>query len=260
MSGAAQVERARVLRALHGAPEILVLVNAWDAASARAVVAAGGAAIATASHSVAAAHGYPDGERIPRELALAALARICAAVDVPVSADLEAGYGDPGHTARLALEAGAVGCNLEDRRAETGHAVRAVADVVAAGAAAGVPLVVNARTDAFLRARPGEPRASLVAEAVQRGRAFAAEGADCVFVPGVTDRETIEALVTGLDGVPISVLGGPGAPSVAELRELGVARVSYGPWVMRLALGAVTAAAEAVLAGGELPVGVSRTP
>ncbi len=260
MTGTGQAGRAQALRALHRAPEILVLVNAWDAASARAIVAAGAQAIATASHSVAAVHGYPDGERIPRELALSALARVCAAVDVPVTADLEAGYGDAGHTARLALEAGAVGCNLEDRRAELGEAARAVAAAVAAGTAAGVPLVVNARTDAFLLAGPDEPRASLVAEAVQRGRAYAAEGADCVFVPGVTDRETIQALVAGLGDVPLSVLGGPGAPTVAELRELGVARVSYGPWVMRVALGAVTAVAEAVLAGGELPVGVPRTP
>jgi 2-methylisocitrate lyase-like PEP mutase family enzyme len=209
---------------------------------------------------VAAAHGFPDGERIPRDLALAALGRICAAVDVPVSADLEAGYGAPGETARLAMEAGAVGCNLEDGRAETGHAVRAVADVVAAGAALGVPLVVNARTDAFLLAGPDEPRAQLVAEAVQRGRAFAAEGADCVFVPGVTDAETIQALVTGLGDVPLSVLAGPGAPPVAELRELGVARVSYGPWTLRVALGALTDAAGELLGGGALPGGVPRTP
>jgi 2-methylisocitrate lyase-like PEP mutase family enzyme len=255
-----QAGRAEVLRGLHGAPEILVLVNAWDVASARAVVAAGAKAVATASHSVAAAHGYPDGEQLPRELALAALARVCAAVDVPVTADLESGYGDAGHTARLALEAGAVGCNLEDRRAPLGDAARAVAAVVAAGTAAGVPLVVNARTDAFLLAGPDEPRASLVAEAVQRGRAYAAEGADCVFVPGVTDRETIQALVAGLGGVALSVLGGPGAPPAAELQELGVARVSYGPWVMRVALGAVSAAAEAIFAGGELPAGVPRTP
>jgi 2-methylisocitrate lyase-like PEP mutase family enzyme len=260
VTDAAQAGRAQTLRALHGAPEVLVLVNAWDVASARAVVAAGGKAIATASHSVAAAHGYPDGERIPRDMALGALARVCAAVDVPVTADLESGYGDAGETARLALEAGAVGCNLEDRRAAPADAARAVAAVVAAGAAAGVPLVVNARTDAFLLAGPDEPRASLVAEAVQRGRAYAAEGADCVFVPGVTDRATIEALVTGLDGVPLSVLGAPGAPSVAELQELGVARVSYGPWVMRVALGAVGAAAEAILAGGELPGGVRGSP
>jgi 2-methylisocitrate lyase-like PEP mutase family enzyme len=256
----APAERAERLRALHRAPELLVLVNVWDVASARAVVAAGGQAVATASHSVAAVHGHPDGERIPRDLALAALARICAGVDVPVSADLESGYGQPGETARRAIDAGAVGCNLEDGRAETGHAARAVAEVVAAGAATGVPLVVNARTDAFLLARPEEPRASLVAEAVQRGRAFAAEGADCVFVPGVADRETIEALLAGLDGVPLSVLAGPGAPPAAELQELGVARVSYGPWTLRVALGALTSAAEAVLAGGALPDGVPRTP
>ncbi len=259
MTSASQ-ERAEHLRALHRAPEVLVLVNAWDVASARAVVAAGGQAVATASHAVAAAHGYPDGEAIPRELALAALARVCAGVDVPVTADLEAGYGTPGETARLAMEAGAVGCNLEDGRAETGHATRAIAEVVAAGAASGVPLVVNARTDAFLLAAPDEPRASLVAEAVQRGRAFAAEGADCVFVPGVTDRPTIEALLAGLDGVPLSILGGPGAPPAAELQELGVARVSYGPWTLRLALASLTDAATAILGGGGLPDGVPRTP
>ena len=258
-------ERAEELRRLHTAPELLVIVNVWDAASARTVASAPGCrAIATASWSIAAAHGMPDGERLARADMLAAVRRIAAAVDVPVSADLEGGYGETpeavAETVAGALEAGAVGCNLEDRRAELGEAARAVAAVVAAGGAAGVPLVVNARTDAFLLAGPDEPRAFLVAEAVQRGRAYAAEGADCVFVPGVTDRETIAALVAGLGDVPLSVLGGPGAPPVADLQELGVARVSYGPWTMRVALGAVTAAAEAIFAGGELPRGVPRTP
>jgi 2-methylisocitrate lyase-like PEP mutase family enzyme len=260
VTDAAQAGRAQVLRGLHGAPEVLVLVNAWDVASARAVVAAGGKAD---RHRLALGGRRA---RLPRRGADPARGgasppwRASARRWTSRSRRPGVGYDDAGQTARLALEAGAVGCNLEDGRAETGHAARAVAEVVAAGAATGVPLVVNARTDAFLLARPEEPRASLVAEAVQRGRAFAAEGADCVFVPGVADRETIEALLAGLDGVPLSVLAGPGAPPAAELQELGVARVSYGPWTLRVALGALTSAAEAVLAGGALPDGVPRTP
>ena len=166
-------DRATILRELHEAAEILVLANVWDAASARAVAAVDGVrALATASHSIAAAHGYEDGENIPLDLHLAAVERVVAATDLPVSMDFESGYGDPGETTRRALAAGAVGANLEDGMRPLEEAVAAVEAVVAAREAEGTGFVLNARTDAFLvaararrgdggrggRARPGLPR------------------------------------------------------------------------------------------------------
>lgn len=261
MADAVVAERARELAALHAAPQLLVCPNAWDVASAQVVVAAGAKAVATASHSIAAVHGFADGERTPLELVLAATARIVDAVGgVPVTADLEAGYGDPGRTVRRAVAAGVVGCNLEDAMAPREQAVAAVAAAVAAGAAEGVPVVVNARTDVFLRAQDGADREALVAEAIARGRAFHEAGAACVFVPGVSDAETITRLVDGLGAAPLSVLAGPGAPTIAELQRLGVARASVGPWSLRAALGGLRAAADALLGGGSLPDGLPSAP
>ena len=152
-------DRARALLDLHTAPGILALANVWDVASARAVAGAPGVrALATASHAIAATFGYEDGENIPLELHLDMVARITAAVDLPVSMDLEAGYGDPGATARQAIAAGVVGGNLEDRNAPVDDAVAAVEAVLAAGRAAGVDFVLNARTDAFVLAAPGADR------------------------------------------------------------------------------------------------------
>ncbi|MBI5106669.1 MAG: isocitrate lyase/phosphoenolpyruvate mutase family protein [Solirubrobacterales bacterium] len=239
------MSRADDLRQLHLDPAILVLVNAWDAASARTVAAAPGCrAIATASWSVAAAHGYPDGEAIPRALALEAVRVVAAAVDLPVTADLERGYDDPGETTRLAVAAGAAGGNVEDGLAEGG--LRAFEDSVeriAAVRAADAGFVINARTDEFLRG------GKTVEEAVRRGCAYLEAGADCVFVPGVRDAETIRALVDGMGG-PVSVLAGPGSPSVRELEELGVARVSIGPGGMGVAMAALQRAAAELLGGG----------
>ena len=253
--------RAEELRRLHEAPELLVLVNAWDAASARTVASVPATrAIATASWSIAAAHGLPDGELL-RDTMLEAVARIAAAVELPVTADLESGYGDTpeavGETVAAALEAGAVGCNLEDamRPAEE-HAAR-VAAARAAGERAGVPLVINARTDVFLL-EAGDP-ATREAEAVRRGRAYREAGADCIFVPGVTDAETIGRLV-GAMGAPVSVLAVPGGASLAELHRLGVARVSFGPGPMGVAMAALRRAAETLAAGGEVPADLRFRP
>jgi len=247
-----QREKAQELRRLHAAPEPLVLVNAWDAASARVVAGTPGCrAIATASWSIAAAHGFPDGESIPLEEMLAAVKVVADAVELPVTADLERGYGDAGETVRRALEAGAVGCNLEDAGAEGGlvpveQHVAAVAAARAAGEQAGVPLVINARTDVFLSGLND------MDQAVERARAYLAAGADCAFVPGVRDVATLEELVIRVRG-PVSVIGGAGGPTLGELAKLGIARVSYGPGPLGVAMAALRRAAETLLTGGEPP-------
>ena len=247
-----QREKAEELRRLHAAPEPLVLVNAWDAASARTVAGAPGCrAIATASWSIAAARGFPDGEAIDLDSMLDAVRIVAEAVDLPVTADLERGYGDAGATIARALEAGAVGCNLEDSDASGGlvpveeHAA-AVAAARAAGEQAGVPLVINARTDVYLYGINDSD------QAVERARAYLAAGADCAFIPGVSDVAILEQLVIRVRG-PISVLAGPGSPPLAELARLGIARVSYGPGPLGVAMAALRAAAETLLAGGEPP-------
>ena len=246
-------EKAARLLDLHLSPQLLVLVNVWDVASATVVAAAPGCrALATASHSIAAAFGYPDGERIPVEMMLDTVGRIANAVELPVSADLEAGYGDPGGTTARAIDAGAVGANLEDQMRPVGEAASAVSAVVAAAAAAGVGFVLNARTDAFLLAADRD-REGVVSDAVRRGRAFLDSGAACVFVPGVRDEQTIGRLVEGIGERRVSVLAGPGSPPLAALERLGVARVSYGPWTQRVALRALTQTAARLLGGGSLP-------
>jgi 2-methylisocitrate lyase-like PEP mutase family enzyme len=248
-------DRATILRQLHEDPRILVLANVWDVASARAVAAVDGiSALATASHSIAAAHGYDDGEHIPLDLHLAAVERITASTDLPVSMDFESGYGDPAETTRRAIAAGAVGANLEDRMRPLREAVAAVEAVVAAREAEGTGFVLNARTDAFLAA--AEPDVETVAEAAKRGRAFLDAGAECVFVPRVRDLAHIEALVSELGRQRLSVIAAPGVPPAAELERLGVARVSMGPWSYRVALTALQDAAGQLLAGGALPDGV----
>jgi 2-methylisocitrate lyase-like PEP mutase family enzyme len=250
-------EQAAELRRLHEDPRILVLVNVWDVASARAVAAVEGVtALATASHAIAAAHGYPDGEQIPLDVHLAAVARITAGVDLPVSMDLEAGYGDAGESTRRAIAAGAVGANLEDALAPFAASVAAVEAVVAAREAEGTPFVLNARTDAFLRAAAGTDPHVMLADAIERGQAYLGAGAECVFVPGVRDAGVIRVLVEAFGPQKLSVLAGPGAPPVAELERLGVARASIGPFAYRVALTALQDAAADLLAGGTLPPGV----
>jgi len=236
------VEKAEKLKALHRPGNPLVLANVWDVATARVVEEAGAEAIATTSAGVAFASGYPDGERIPRDRMLAAIATVCSSVSVPVTADVEAGYGptpeDVHVTVRGVLDAGAVGINLEDggapgtlvdlpRQIEKVRAAREEAD------RRGVPLVLNARTDVFLD-RIG-PESGRLEEAVRRGAAYRDAGADCVFVPGVTDAETIGALVERIR-CPVNVLAGAGSPAVPELARLGVARVSLGSGPVRAAL------------------------
>jgi 2-methylisocitrate lyase-like PEP mutase family enzyme len=245
--------RARTLLDLHTAPEILTLTNVWDVVSAQVVAGTPGVrALATASHSIAATFGYEDGENIPLELHLDMVGRIVAAVDVPVSMDLEAGYGDAGETVRRAIEVGVVGGNLEDQMKPLDEAVAAVEAVVRAGRDAGIDFVLNARTDVLLDA--GTDRAAALADAVRRGQAYLEAGAPVVFVPGVTSREEVEELVAGIGRNRVSLILRPGASlPVRELQELGVARVSTGPFTQRVALTALQDATAALVAGGTLP-------
>jgi 2-methylisocitrate lyase-like PEP mutase family enzyme len=249
--------RARALLDLHTAPDILVLANVWDVVSATVVAATPGVrALATASHSIAATFGYEDGENIPLDLHLDMVRRIVDAVDVPVTMDMEAGYGAPGETARRAIEAGVVGGNLEDQMRPLDEAVAAVEAVLDAGRAAGIDFVLNARTDVLVRAAPGADRGELLQEAIRRGRAFLDAGAPIVFVPRAVARDEIAALVDGLGPGRLSVIAIPGvSPSVRELQELGVARVSTGPFTQRVALTALQDAATELVAGGVLPPG-----
>jgi 2-methylisocitrate lyase-like PEP mutase family enzyme len=250
MSAAARGEQ---LRRLHDDEPLLVMVNVWDAVTARLVAELPGCrALATASHSIAEAHGYRDGEQIPRDLMIAAVARIAAAVELPVSADLEAGYGDVGETVRRAIAAGAVGANIEDQMRPLPEATAMMAAAVTAAEGERVPFALNARTDAYLRGGDRD-RGELLEDAVTRGRAFLDAGATCVFVPGRLEATEIEALVAGIGVRKLSVLAGPGFPAGSELEAMGVARISFGPWTQRLALTALLDAGADLLAGGPLP-------
>ena len=247
-----QKAKADTFRARHRGPRLLLLPNAWDVASARVLEEAGFGAMATTSAGIAFTLGYPDGQRISREEMLRVVARIVAAVVVPVTADMEAGYGnrpeDAAKTARGVMEAGAVGMNLEDGTDDRRHPlmdlplqVEKVAAVREAARTAGLPIVLNARTDVFLlQVGPPEKRYDM---ALQRLAAFRDAGADCVFVPGLRDAEALGRLVQDLQ-CPVNVLAGPGFPSVPELEKLGVARVSLGSGPMRATLGLLRKMAE----------------
>jgi len=246
-------DTAAELRRLHTAPELLQVVNVWDVVSARVVAALPETrAIATASHSIAATFGYPDGEQIPAELMLDMAGRIARAVDVPVTADLEAGYGNPGETIRRAIGEGIAGANLEDELKPLAESVAAVEAAVAAADAEGVPFALNARTDAFLRGKD-RPRDVWVADAIERGRAFLEAGAMCVFVPGTFGEDVVAELVAGIGEQRVSLFGAPDVPTPARLQELGVARLSYGPLPQRAALGALQDLASELYGGGVPP-------
>jgi len=248
--------KGELLRQLHSDPELLVLVNVWDVITAKVVADLPGCrALATASHSIAASAGYPDGEVIPRDEMLAAVARIVAATDLPVTADLEAGDGDPAETPRRALAIGVVGMNLEDQMKPFDDSVAAVRAVVQAAEAEGVPFALNARTDAVLKAGD-RPRDDVLADTIVRGRAFLGEGATCVFVPGKLSREEIAQLVEAFGERKLSLIAAGGALPLPELQAMGVARISVGPWSQRLALTALADTGAAMLAGGSFPDGI----
>jgi 2-methylisocitrate lyase-like PEP mutase family enzyme len=236
------IEKAETLRALYQAPEILRVVNVWDAISTKVIADLPETrAIATAGHSIAASHGYPDGG-MPLQVALDAVEVIVKATELPVTADLDDGYADPAETIRRAIGIGAVGANIEDRLKPFDESVAIMRSIVKAAEKEGVPFQLNARTDAFPRGTgPLEDR---VAEAIKRGKAFLDEGAACVFIPGMVDRESVQTVVAAL---------GRGKISAKEYEELGVARISYGPLPQRVSLFALQSLATDLYASGVIP-------
>lgn len=246
--------RATDLLALHQAPELLTVVNVWDAISAKTVADVPGTkALATASHSIAATLGYPDGEKIPVEEMVDMCRRIVEATDLPVSADLEGGYGDAADTVRRAIGVGVVGANLEDQMKPLAEAVAQVEAVMAAAAAEGVPdFVLNARTDAFHLGRDRD-RGDVLADAVERGKAYLDAGAPVVFVPAILTEDEIVTLVEAFGPQRLTTIAIPGTPSLARQQELGVARVSHGPLSQNVALTALQELAEEVQRGGGVP-------
>ncbi len=258
MSTLSQKQKAEIFLGLHSGPKILVLPNAWDVVSSRILEDLSYPAIATTSAGVAAVLGYPDGQRVPRDKMLEAVRRIVDAVHVPVTADMEAGYGHTPEqmveTATATLQAGAVGMNLEDVNEEAEDSqvelplqvekIRAIRD---ACKSFGVPLVLNARTDVYLN-RIGDPE-TRYERTVERLRAYRKAGADCLFAPGVVDRETIAKLVSAIDG-PLNILISPGCPGLKELQSMGVARASTGSSAMRATLGLLRRIGEELLGEG----------
>ncbi len=263
-----QREKAEALRALHRPGDPLVLFNVWDAVSARIIEELGFPAIATTSAGIAWSEGYPDGERISRTEMLARVRRIAEAVDIPVTADCEAAYGttieDAVLTARDAIEAGAVGLNFEDMDIEREVAldVEQQADRVRAMKNAadelGVPLAINARTDAFL-ADLGDNDQWRLQESIKRGNRYLEAGAYSVFVPGVSDEQLIATLVKEIAG-PLNILAGAGSPPVARLAELGVARISVGGSAMGHMLAQFRNAARSVKETGSFEFARDRIP
>jgi 2-methylisocitrate lyase-like PEP mutase family enzyme len=245
----AQSEKADLLRRLHHGPEILVLPNAWDCASARIFEEAGFPAIATSSAGVAFSLGYPDEECISQEEMLAAVKRIAGCVRLPLTADLESGYHDVASTTAALIDSGAVGLNLEDKEhgddarvlADIGRQIEKIATVRRVSDGMGVKVVINARTDVYL-AQVGDP-ATRFDHACQRLRAYMDAGADCAFLPGLTDEHTIRRIVESLK-CPVNILATANAPSVARLEDLGVARVSVGSGIMRATMGLTRRIAE----------------
>ncbi|HET6200096.1 MAG TPA: isocitrate lyase/phosphoenolpyruvate mutase family protein, partial [Candidatus Acidoferrales bacterium] len=262
MPSPAQAEKAKLFLSLHQGPRILVLPNAWDVASARIFEDAGFPAIATTSSGIANSLGYPDGQVIGRDEMLEVVARIVRSVSVPVTADMEAGYGkspeDMAATARGVVEAGAVGLNLEDAIGEgSGELFEIAAQqekiraMIEAAKKKGIDLVLNARTDIYLE-EIGE--ASTRAErTIERLNAYRDAGAACLFAPGVQDAATIERLVGGVRG-PLNILGRAGTPPVRELEKLGVARVSVGGGPMRVTMAVVSRIAKHLRDDGDFAV------
>jgi 2-methylisocitrate lyase-like PEP mutase family enzyme len=247
-----QKTKAEQFHALHVPGKPLVLFNAWDAGSTKAVAAAGAKAIATGSWSVAHANGFEDGERTPLVLAIENLRRIVAATDLPVTVDLESGYGDAieavGQTISLAIDAGAIGCNLEDSFPASGK-LRDTADQTnrirrarQAADAVNLSFFLNARTDVFFQSPPAQHNNAMVEDALQRAKAYAEAGADGLFAPGLVNAMFIARLAKE-SPLPLNIMVGEGTPPVRQLAEHGVARVSYGPGPYLLAMKALEEAA-----------------
>lgn len=250
-----QQQYAETFHGLHRKGDPLVLFNAWDVATAKTIAKAA-PAIATSSGAVASALGYADGENVPFDVVTGLVSRMTASVSIPVSIDLEAGYGDtPDAAAKSAtrlLKAGAIGINIEDGLS-AGKRQLVVPEQHAAKINAmrdaarefGVHLFINARTDPFLL-KFGPPDQCLN-EAARRAKIYADAGADGIFVPGLTDLALIEKLVQ-LTPLPVNIMVTQGAPEIAELARVGVRRVSLGPWPMMAAMRVIGQAAAAVAA------------
>ncbi|MGH2497539.1 MAG: isocitrate lyase/PEP mutase family protein [Ktedonobacteraceae bacterium] len=253
-----QKEKANQFRQLHSAPDMLVLPNAWDAASACILEQAGFQAIATTSSGVAASLGYPDGQHISRDMLLGVVENITRVVACPVSIDIEAGFGESIEEVVKIVEAiiraGAVGINIEDTTkqgqpslVDIAYQVELLKAIQEAAASMDVPLVINARTDVYLL--PGDEAASRFERAVERANAYLQAGADCAFPIGVSDAPTIARLVKAIAG-PINIIAGPPAPALTELAQLGVARVTFASGLMRATLGHLQHIARELLANG----------
>lgn len=248
------MEQFERFKALHAPGRPLILVNVWDAGSARTVAEAGALALATGSWAVAAAHGFGDGERLPLELALANVARIAAATALPVSLDIESGYSADaagvGETARRAAAQGAIGCNLEDSFPDSG-AMRpldeAVARIRAARSGVGPHFFINARCDIFFQGGPETHDQALLEAAVERAHAYAEAGADGLFAPGLVTPALIEPLAAR-SPLPLNLLAHTQTPPMATLRTLGVARVSHGHQPYLVAMAALKERARNLLA------------
>ena len=256
MNNVDQIVKAKLFQQLHLGPQILVIANAWDAGSARVFEHAGICAVGTGSAGIAFSHGYPDNERIPRDVILAATREIVNAVKVPVTADILTGLG---HTIKEVVATvteiiamGAVGINIEDGT-DDGHLidvdeqVEKISAICNAAKASGVPIVVNARTDSFWL-KLGDAKENLRAS-IERANRYREAGADCVFVPAVVDRAAIKTLVQQIDG-PLNILTVPGCPPIAELQQLGVRRVSEGSGPMRATMMLTRRIAEELLRTG----------
>jgi 2-methylisocitrate lyase-like PEP mutase family enzyme len=253
-----QQERAARFRQLHHETSPLILPNVWDAASARIVAQAGFPAIATTSAGVAATLGYSDGQHISRDMLIEALTRITRVVECPVTADIEAGYGhsidEVVQMVKAVIETGVVGINIEDSLkqqekalVDSSYQVELIQALRVLATLMDMPFVINARVDVFLLAI-GEPE-SRFAHTVQRANDYMQAGADCIYPIGMLERATIANLVKAING-PINILGGPSAPTLLELAQLGVARVSLAGGLMRSALGHVQNIARELLEHG----------
>ncbi len=262
MSTEAQRAKANAFRAMHDRSRLLILPNAWDAMSARLIEDAGARAIATTSAGLAFSLGYPDGEYAPRDEVVHAIARIARVIDLPLSADIESGFGadarEVGETVRAIIEAGAVGINLEDSTGDPAKPLydldTAVARVRAAreaGEAAGVPLVINARTDVLIVTK-GD-REELLQEAFRRENALRSAGADCLFPLGLNGNEEIARAAKSIDG-PVNLIFRPGIPTTAEIARLGIARLSMGTSIALAAMTVTRRIAQEVLTSGTYSV------
>jgi 2-methylisocitrate lyase-like PEP mutase family enzyme len=249
---ATRTKGAELLR-LHQDETLLTLVNVWDVVSAKVVAQTEGTtALATASHSMAAAFGYQDGENIPLDLMLEQVKRIVDSTDLPVTADLEGGYGNAPETIRRAIGLGVVGANIEDQLKPIVEAARQVEDIMRVAEQEGVDFVLNARTDAFSLNRKGDPAENL-ATAIERGKAYLDAGAPVVFVPAMLNEDAILALVDAFGPRKLTTIGIPGSPPRDWQQEHGVARTSYGPLSLNVALTALQELVEEVHRGGGTP-------